>query len=46
MLDVLAAWGPNPGHPADVDGDDIVGILDFLELPPARIRSLRDPSTR
>ena len=32
FLDLLAAWGPNPGHPADFDGDDIVGINDFLEL--------------
>jgi len=28
----LAAWGPNPGHPADFDGDGEVGINDFLEL--------------
>ena len=32
FLDLLAAWGPNPGHPADFDGDGIVGINDFLEL--------------
>ncbi len=32
FLDLLAAWGPNPGHPADFDGDDVVGINDFLEL--------------
>ena len=32
FLDLLAAWGPNPGHPADFDGDDFVGITDFLEL--------------
>ena len=32
FLDLLGAWGPNPGHPADFDGDDIVGITDFLEL--------------
>ena len=32
FLDLLAAWGPNPGHPADLDGDGTVGILDFLEL--------------
>ncbi len=30
--DLLAAWGPNPGHPADLDGDDVVGIIDFLTL--------------
>jgi hypothetical protein len=32
FLDLLAAWGPNPGHPADFDGDGMVGINDFLEL--------------
>jgi hypothetical protein len=32
FLHLLAAWGPNPGHPADLDRDDSVGILDFLLL--------------
>jgi len=32
FLDLLGAWGPNPGHPADFDGDDEVGITDFLAL--------------
>ena len=32
FLDLLAAWGPNPGHPADLDNDNVVGINDFLEL--------------
>jgi hypothetical protein len=32
FLDLLAAWGPNPGHPADIDGDGNVGVTDFLEL--------------
>ena len=32
FLSLLAAWGPNPGHPADFDGDGAVGITDFLEL--------------
>jgi hypothetical protein len=32
FLDLLAAWGPNPGHPADLDGDGIVGVTDFLTL--------------
>jgi hypothetical protein len=32
LLDLLAAWGPNPDHPADLDGDGEVGITDFLEL--------------
>ena len=32
FLDLLAAWGPNPGHPADFDGDDAVTIIDMLAL--------------
>jgi hypothetical protein len=32
FLDLLAAWGPNAGHPADFDGDGFVGIVDFLDL--------------
>ncbi len=32
LLDLLAAWGPNPGHPTDFDGDGTVGITDFLDL--------------
>ncbi len=32
FLSLLAAWGPNPGHPADFDGDGAVGITDFLDL--------------
>ncbi len=32
FLDLLAAWGPNPGHPADFDDDGFVGITDFLAL--------------
>ncbi|MCH8165904.1 MAG: hypothetical protein IH889_09880, partial [Planctomycetes bacterium] len=32
MLALVAAWGANPGHPADFDGDDNVGILDLLIL--------------
>jgi hypothetical protein len=32
FLELLSAWGPNPGHPADIDGDDVVGVTDFLEL--------------
>jgi len=32
FLDLLAAWGPNPGHPADLNNDGIVGINDFLTL--------------
>jgi hypothetical protein len=25
-------WGPNPGDPADFDGDGVVGVTDFLQL--------------
>jgi hypothetical protein len=32
LLDLLAAWGTNPGHPADFDGDGNVGTADLLEL--------------
>ena len=32
LLALLAAWGPNPGHPADFNGDGAVSILDLLEL--------------
>jgi hypothetical protein len=32
MLGLLAAWGPNPGHPADVDGSGEVDVIDFLAL--------------
>ena len=27
FLGMLAAWGPNPGHPADFDGDGEVAVL-------------------
>jgi bacillopeptidase F len=32
FLDLLAAWGPNPGHPADINGDGEVNVEDFLIL--------------
>jgi hypothetical protein len=32
LLDLLAAWGPNPGHPADFNHDGDVGINDLLDL--------------
>ncbi len=32
FLELLSAWGPNPGHRADFDLDGMVGILDFLAL--------------
>ncbi|MHC4825404.1 MAG: S8 family serine peptidase [Planctomycetota bacterium] len=32
FLELLAAWGPNPGHPADLNGDGEVDVQDFLIL--------------
>ncbi len=32
FLDLLGAWGPNPGHPADFNSDGVVDTVDFLEL--------------
>jgi outer membrane protein assembly factor BamB len=32
FLGLLAAWGPNPGHPADLNGDRVVDTLDLLAL--------------
>jgi hypothetical protein len=32
LLELLGAWGLNPGHPADIDGDGTVGMTDLLEL--------------
>ncbi len=32
FLDLLAAWGPNSGHPADFDANDVVDTVDFLAL--------------
>jgi len=32
FLELLGAWGPNPGHDADFDNDGFVGITDFLDL--------------
>lgn len=32
LLLLLAAWGPNPNHPADCDGNDNVGASDLLVL--------------
>jgi serine protease AprX len=32
FLQMLGAWGPNPGHPADLNGDGEVNVTDFLEL--------------
>jgi hypothetical protein len=32
LLDLLAAWGTDPGGPPDFNGDGTVGISDLLEL--------------
>ncbi len=32
FLELLSAWGPNPGHPADYDLSGTVDIVDFLAL--------------
>jgi hypothetical protein len=32
FLMLLAAWGPNPGHPADFNCDGVVNVQDFLAL--------------
>ncbi len=32
FLALLAAWGPNPDHPADLDDDGYVGASDMQEL--------------
>lgn len=32
LLEMLSAWGPNPGHAADFDGDGTVNVIDLLML--------------
>lgn len=32
LLDMLTAWGPNPGHDADLNNDGLVNVLDLLLL--------------
>jgi hypothetical protein len=32
FLQLLGAWGPNPGNPADINGDGTVDTVDFLDL--------------
>jgi hypothetical protein len=32
ILEVIGAWGPNPGHPADVNDDDVVNFADILVI--------------
>jgi hypothetical protein len=30
LVEVIVAWGPNPGHPADVNGDGVVDVQDLV----------------
>ena len=32
LLSLLAGWGPNPGHPADINDDGEVNVTDLLAL--------------
>ena len=32
LLNLFAAWGPNPGHAADINGDGAVNVTDLLAL--------------
>jgi hypothetical protein len=32
FLELLSAWGPNPGHPADYDLNGVIDIVDFAAL--------------
>ena len=32
LAQLLGNWGPNPGHPADFDGDGFVSTTDLLAL--------------
>ena len=32
LLELLAAWGPNPGHAADINEDGSVNVTDLLDL--------------
>ena len=32
LLAMLAAWGPNPGHPADINNDGNVTVIDLLAM--------------
>ena len=31
LVEILGAWGPNPGHPADLNDDNTVDVLDVLD---------------
>ncbi|MCH7603630.1 MAG: hypothetical protein IIB54_12770, partial [Planctomycetes bacterium] len=32
LLSLLGGWGPNPGHPADINDDGNVNVFDLLAL--------------
>ena len=32
LVEVILAWGPNPGHPADLDGNGVVDVEDLVEV--------------
>ena len=32
LIELLSAWGPNPGHPADFNGDGEVRVPDLILL--------------
>jgi len=32
LIEVILAWGPNPGHPADINGDGTVDVTDLIAV--------------
>ncbi|MCH7572982.1 MAG: hypothetical protein IH891_08725, partial [Planctomycetes bacterium] len=32
LLSLLGGWGPNPGHPADINDDGAVNVTDLLVI--------------
>jgi hypothetical protein len=32
LVELILAWGPNPGHPADLNGDDAISVDDLVTL--------------
>ena len=32
LAQLLGAWGPNPGHPADFNEDNVVNAADLAQL--------------
>ncbi len=32
LIELILAWGPNPGHPADINGDGVVDVTDLVTL--------------